>query len=71
MALFPTSLNKLGLSFVAQDEDLNIMVPPGTFGMANDIGLSLDVAYSALQKSDKVKSCPFIELACEISSAAW
>ena len=62
MDLFPTSLNKLGLSFIAQDEDINIMMQPGTFGIAADISLSLDVAYSAMQKSDKVKSCPFIEL---------
>ena len=46
----------------------------GTFGIAADISLSLGVAYSAMQKSDKVKSCPFIELlsdmlALEVSTA--
>ena len=39
MALFPTSLNRLGLSFVAHDEDVNVMLSPGTFGEASDISL--------------------------------
>ena len=68
MALFPTSLAKLGLSLVMQDEDLNIMLPPGNFGVASDLSLALDTGYSAMQKSDKVKSAPFIELLSDMSA---
>ena len=68
MALYRSSLSKLGLSFVAQDEDVNVVLPPGTFGMALAMCVSTDASFSGLNRSDKVKASCFLETASDYTA---
>lgn len=68
MALFPSSLSSMGLSFVAKDEEVQIMVIPGSFGFVFGHGRTLDRGFSAMGKGDKIKARPFIELVTDTTA---
>lgn len=61
-ALYPTSLNSLSLGFSAKDENVNIMIPPGTLMRDYRISKEISAAFSSTSKSDKVKGSTFLEV---------